>query len=72
MVRGVAALSPDTAVLLEPVVGVPARFWNNLEANYQSQLSAQSERESAEADSDWLQLLPCAELKRRGVLPSTP
>ncbi|HTO01458.1 MAG TPA: HigA family addiction module antitoxin [Microthrixaceae bacterium] len=71
VVRGVAALSPDTAVLLEPVVGVPARLWNNLEANYQSQLSAQRERKSAEADRDWLQRLPCAELKRRGVLPST-
>lgn len=71
VVRGVAALSPDTAALLEPVVGVPARLWNSLEASYRSQLSAQRERVSAEADGEWLQRLPCAELKRRGLLPST-
>lgn len=34
VVSGVAPLSPDTATLLEPITGIPARFWNTLEANY--------------------------------------
>ena len=34
IVQGKAAITPETALQLERVLGVPAGFWNNLEKNY--------------------------------------
>lgn len=71
VMQGAAPLTPDTASRLEPVVGVPAKFWNSLEASFQSRLNSQRTQQAAESDLAWLNQLPCAELKRRGVLPAT-
>ena len=35
LISGVKRISADTALRLEKVTAVPARFWNNLESNYQ-------------------------------------
>ena len=35
IIKGKAALTPETALQLERALGVPATFWNNLERNYQ-------------------------------------
>lgn len=35
IVKGKAAITADTALQLERVLGIPASFWNNLERNYQ-------------------------------------
>lgn len=37
--RGNTAITPDTAIQFERVLGVPASFWNNLERNYQETLA---------------------------------
>ena len=34
LINGDVLLTPDVAVRLETVLGVPARFWSNLEAIY--------------------------------------
>jgi len=34
IIKGKAPITPETALQLERVLGVPARFWNNLENNY--------------------------------------
>ena len=34
LIDGDALLTPETAVILEKVFGVPASFWNRLEAIY--------------------------------------
>lgn len=39
IIKGKAALTPETAIQLERVLGVPASFWNNLERNYQETLA---------------------------------
>lgn len=39
IIKGKAVITPDTAIQLERVLGVPASFWNNLERNYQETLS---------------------------------
>lgn len=36
--NGNVQLTPDVAVRLEMVLGVPAKFWNNLEAVYREKL----------------------------------
>ena len=38
VIKGHASLTPQTAFRLEPVVGVPAKMWNSLEANYRDSL----------------------------------
>jgi len=45
LVNGEVKLTPEMAVRLEMVLGVPAKFWNNLEAIYQSELAKANSKE---------------------------
>lgn len=48
LINGKTELTPPTAQKLESVLGIPARFWSNLEAIYREKLAkAQSENEMA-------------------------
>ena len=38
LVNGDVLLTPETSMKLEMVLGVPARFWNNLEAIYREKI----------------------------------
>ena len=38
LINGEVQLTPDVAARLETVLGVPAKFWNNLEAIYREKL----------------------------------
>ncbi len=42
IVKGKAAITPDAAIQLERVFGVPASFWNSREAQYRKSLRAAS------------------------------
>jgi HTH-type transcriptional regulator/antitoxin HigA len=44
VIKGIAPITHDTAICLEQVTGVPARIWNNLEANYQEQRARLAKR----------------------------
>ena len=50
LINGEVQLTPDVAERLELVLGVPAKFWNNLEAIYREKL-AKAKAEN-EMDSD--------------------
>ena len=65
IVHGVAPISPDTALAFERVLGVPARFWNALEANHQSRELQLRDRLVTKEDATWLSRLPTKELQRR-------
>ena len=39
IVKGKAAIAPDTATQLERVFGVPASFWNNREVQYRKSVA---------------------------------
>jgi HTH-type transcriptional regulator / antitoxin HigA len=71
IIKGVAPLTHDTAIGLERVTGVPARMWNNLEANYREQLARLAEKERMEEDLVWLSTMPTKELIQRAVVPET-
>lgn len=44
LVNGDVLLTPETSIKLEMVLGVPARFWNNLEAIYrEKKIKAEAE-----------------------------
>src|SRR5574344_2854518 len=47
-------LTPDVANRLESVLGVPAKFWNNLESIYRKKLLlVEEENKRAKAIEDW-------------------
>src|SRR5947207_12524772 len=62
IIKGKAAITPETALQLERVLGVPASFWNNLEQNYRTALARAAERERLERQIKWLQDIPVAAL----------
>jgi HTH-type transcriptional regulator / antitoxin HigA len=64
--KGDQPISYETANRLELVTGVPARMWNNLEAQYREQLAKLEERQRLEADKAWLKTIPIKELIERG------
>jgi len=71
VVKGVAPITHGTAIRLERVTGVPARIWNNLEANYQEQRARLAEKERMASDLAWLSTIPTKELIERGVIEET-
>jgi len=44
IVKGIAPITPETALQFERVLGVPARFWNNRERQYREFLAHLEER----------------------------
>lgn len=68
IVNGAAAITSETALLLERATGVSARTWSNLEVAYREYLSRQQEEERLAADLGWLDELPVKELIKRGCI----
>src|SRR6266571_5051819 len=62
IVKGKAAITPETALQLERVLGVPASFWNNLEQNFRTALARAADRERLEGQIRWLRGIPVRSL----------
>ncbi len=58
----------ETANKLELATGVPARMWNNLEAQYREQLAKIKERKQLAGALDWLKTIPVQELVNRKAI----
>lgn len=58
IIKGKAALTPETAIQLEHVLGTPASFWNNREQHYREWLARQEERESLREYLPWMKKFP--------------
>ena len=72
LLQGLVPLSPDVAQRLEHVTGTPARIWNRLEANYQSDLQRLRKERDLAQYSAWLARMPVKELVKRETLPEAP
>ena len=59
-------VSPETAVLLERALGIPAQFWNRREQIYRDFCVREKERSALEKASTWLKNLPINEMVKRG------
>lgn len=68
IVQGTAVLSPETALLLERVVGIRASMWNQLEASWRTHLTHESERHALKGRLGWMDRFPLGELVDRGIL----
>ena len=71
LINGEVQLTPDTAYKLELVLGVPASFWNNLEARYREQLAKVSAENQMDEDIELSKSFPYREMMKLGWLPET-
>jgi addiction module HigA family antidote len=71
VIKGVKRISPETALRLEKVTGVPARFWNNLETRYQERKARIADQQSKTKDLEWLKTIPTGELIKRKAIRAT-
>ena len=71
LINGDVQLTPEVAVRLEMVLGVPAKFWNNLEAIYREKLIKVEAENAMDADEALAKQLPYNEMSKFGWIPAT-
>jgi HTH-type transcriptional regulator / antitoxin HigA len=64
IINGKAAITPETALQLERVLGIPARFWNEREKNYQEFLAKQREQDWLGNHVEWMKSFPIKEMTK--------
>lgn len=72
---GTQPIRPDTAAKLEMIFGVPARFWNSLQAQYAEAIARQKEKARLESElqerKEWIRQFPVSIMKKRGYIPDS-
>jgi len=71
IVKGTKAITADTALQLEEVLGVPAHIWTGLEADYQLIRARQQAQASIEAEAKDIGRFPYAEMANFGWVTKT-
>lgn len=71
IIKGKAALTPETALQLEFALGTPATFWNNRERHYREFLARKKELEKLQSQVDWLDTIPYKAMVDAGWLAET-
>lgn len=71
LVNGRTELTSDVALRLESVLGIPARFWCNLEAIYREKLARVAAENEMEEDKAIVQQIPYAKMAAKGWVPQT-
>ena len=66
IIKGDVAITSDTALQLERVLGIGASFWNNLEHKYQDYLARVKEKEALADEGEWLQEVPVRAMVKEG------
>jgi len=69
IISGKAAITAETALQFERVLGIPASFWSNLERNYQETLARLKDERQLRSQKEWLKKFPIATLMKLGWLP---
>ena len=70
LINGEVHLMPEMAVRLETVLGVPAQFWNNLEAIYREKLIRAEAERSLAADAELAKRFPYGRMAEYGWVPA--
>lgn len=66
LVNAKAAITEDTAIKLERVLGSTARFWMTREAQYRESVAREQEFDALKLDAEWLKQLPLSEMVKFG------
>jgi addiction module HigA family antidote len=72
IIKGKAAITPETALQLERVLGIPARFWNSRERHYRENLARREEDDRLNRQTEWLDDVPVKELVKLGWIRKCP
>lgn len=71
LINGEVQLTPDVAVRLEMVLGIPAKFWNKLEATYREKLVKATAENEMDSDIELAKKFPYREMAKNGWVPDT-
>jgi HTH-type transcriptional regulator/antitoxin HigA len=66
IIQGKAAIMPETAIQLERVLGISAKFWMNREHSYRLELAEIQEAEKLFAAKEWLDNFPLLDMRKLG------
>lgn len=69
VVKGAAGISAEVAIAFERVTAIPAQYWTQLEANFQTARQRTLETQVLKDRVSLLSHFPVAELVRRGAIP---
>ena len=69
LINGEVQLTPEVAVRLEMVLGIPAKFWNKLEATYREKLIKANAENEMDADKEIAREMPYKEMVKYGWVP---
>jgi addiction module HigA family antidote len=70
IIKGKTAITPETALQLERVLGIPASFWNNRESNYRETLACLKEYDQLQGELGWLEKFPIKAMAEIGWVRS--
>lgn len=68
IIKGTDPVTHTTALALEKVLQVPARFWLKLESNYREHLARQTEALKLVGFADWARRFPYPDMVRKGYV----
>lgn len=71
LINGKVPLSPSVADCLEMVLGVPAKYWNRLEAAYRTDIEKIAAENEMDEDRDLVKRFPYNEISELGWVPKT-
>ena len=71
LINGDVQLTPEMAVRLETVLGVPAKFWNNLEAVYREKIIKAEAENAMDSDMELAKQFPYSEMAKLGWIAPT-
>lgn len=69
LINGKAELTQEVALRLEAVFGIPAGFWNNLEAIYRENIVRAEMENALEEDAEIAKKMPYLEISKLGWVP---
>lgn len=71
LINGEVQLTPEMAYRLEMVLGMAARFWSNLEANYREELVKVEAENDMDEEKELAKKFPYTEMAKNGWVPET-
>ncbi len=71
IIKGKAAITPETAIQLELTLNVPSSFWTNLETRYRSSIARKKALDAFDSHKSWAERFPIKDLVRNGLLRPT-
>jgi len=72
IIRNKAAITAETALQLEQVLGIPASFWLKRELRYREFLARLAEKQRLNNWVEWLKEIPLQLMMHRGWIPASP